>query len=93
MLDRLRELRLPNRAGDHGGQPVLRGDQVADPIELGTGGQGVEILGGQCVQGRLQLAHDTSERPRSGVRSLPRTGIPGQVNPQVSALSTDFVQG
>jgi hypothetical protein len=55
-------LGLPHRAGDLGGQPVLRGQQRPQPVEQRGAEQRCEVLRGERVQTRQQLVHDTPHR-------------------------------
>ena len=56
------DLGLAHGAGDLGGEPVLRGQQRAQPIQQRRAGQRGEVLGGDAVEGGQQLVHDTSHR-------------------------------
>ncbi len=49
VLDGRVHLRPADRAGEEGGDPVLRGDQGADPVELLIGRQSVQIVGGEAA--------------------------------------------
>ena len=55
-------LGLPHGAGDLGGQPVLRGQQRAQPVQQRRAEQRGEVLGGQGIECGEQLVHDTSHR-------------------------------
>jgi hypothetical protein len=55
-------LALADRAGDLGGQPVLRHQQRAQPVQQRRAEQRGEVLGGQGVERGHQLLHDTSHR-------------------------------
>jgi hypothetical protein len=77
-------------AGQLGVDPVPRLHQQGRPVEQPGRAQGVEVVGGERVQGRQQLAHHTSECFRSGVRSLPAREPRHYLNPQVRDLSTDL---
>jgi hypothetical protein len=55
-------LALTHGAGDLGGQPVLRRQQRAQPVQQDGAEQRGEVLGGQDVQRGHQLLHDTSPR-------------------------------
>jgi hypothetical protein len=60
VLRRLSQLGDPDGAGQLGVHPVAGADQHRGAVELLSGGHGVQIVGGQGVERRLQLAHDTS---------------------------------
>jgi hypothetical protein len=47
-------------AGQQRVEAVTRLDQLGDLLQLGAGGQRVQVVGGERVQRRCQLAHDTS---------------------------------
>ena len=89
VLDGLGQVGGAHRAGDHGGELVLRGDQGADPVQLLAGRQRVEILGGERVQGRQQLAHDTSHAFDQVFEVYRCEHALHYLNPQVRGLSTD----
>jgi hypothetical protein len=60
VLGGLGDLAAAHRAGELGVDPVRRPDQLRRPVQQLGSHQAVEVLGGQGVEGRLQLAHDTS---------------------------------
>ena len=75
---------LPHGAGQLGVDPVPgRAPARAVRSSSSPAGERVQVLGGERVQRRCQLAHDTSHTVRSGVRSLPRAGADHHTNPQV----------
>jgi hypothetical protein len=55
-------LGLPHGAGDLGGQPVLRRQQRAQPVQQRRAEQRRQVLGGQGVERGHQRLHDTSHR-------------------------------
>jgi hypothetical protein len=57
VLRGLRQIGDPDGAGQLGVDPVDRPHQLRGAIEQGRGAHGVEVVGGQSVQRRCQLAH------------------------------------
>ena len=57
VLSSLLELRGPDRARQLGVEPVLRLQELGDPVELLPRCQAADVVGGQCIERRLQLAH------------------------------------
>jgi hypothetical protein len=55
-------LALPHRAGHFGGEPVLRHQQRAQPVEKSRAEHGGQVVAGERLQGSQQLVHDTSHR-------------------------------
>jgi hypothetical protein len=49
-------------AGDLGVEPVPGLGEFADPVQLGAGGQGAQVVVGEGVQRGGELAHDTSRQ-------------------------------
>jgi hypothetical protein len=60
VLGRLGQIRDADGAGQLGIDPVPQPHQPGGPLQQRTGAQGVQIVGGQGVQRRGQLAHHTS---------------------------------
>ncbi len=60
VLGCLLELRGPHRTRQLGVEPILGLQQLGDPLELLARRQGPDVVGGQGVDGRSQLAHLTS---------------------------------
>jgi hypothetical protein len=57
----LLELCGAHPAGQLGIHPVPRLEQLPDPVELLPRRHAVDVLGGQGIERRLQLAHDTTQ--------------------------------
>jgi len=51
-----------HRTGQFGVEPVARPHQESRPVQQLGREQAVQILGGQRVEGRLQLSYDTSQQ-------------------------------
>jgi hypothetical protein len=52
------DLTRPHRAGDLGGQPVLRHQQRPQPVQQHRPHQRGQVLGGERIQGLQQLVHE-----------------------------------
>jgi hypothetical protein len=86
VLGRLGELAFAHRAGQFGIDPVPRGQQLRGTVEQLRAEHGREVVGRQGVQGRGQLAHDTSRSTRTHVRSLSPTRRHRKRKAQVSTV-------
>jgi hypothetical protein len=75
-------------AGQLGVQAVPRLHQQGRPVEQAGGAQVVEVVGGERVQGRQQLAHDTSHAVDQVFEVYPVRPSVDHLNPQVRSLST-----
>jgi hypothetical protein len=71
VLSSLLELRGPDRARQLGVEPVLRLQELGDPVELLPRCQAADVVGGQCIERRLQLAHRHLPAGRTRVRRIP----------------------
>jgi hypothetical protein len=60
VLGRPAQIGDPDGAGQLGLDPVPRPHELGGAIEQATCAHRVQIVGGQGVESRLQLAHDTS---------------------------------
>ena len=76
-------LGLAHRAGHLGGEPVLRHQQRAQPVQQRRAERRRQVLAGQGVECGVQLVHDTSHRlitcsKPSGWKTLPQHGSGAQ---------------
>ena len=93
------QLACPHRAGDLRGELVLRDQQRPQPVQQQRADQRLEVLGGEGLQRRMQLAHHHLRTPSNtrtksnagGCPALPE--CPGQRAVHRSAAALDGTPG